>query len=299
MEWLNYHHLLYFWLTAKEGSVTQAASELRLAQSTVSAQIRQLEHVLDERLFRREGRRLVLTEVGHTVYRYAEEIFGLGRELMDAIKDRPTGRPLRFNVGIADQVPKVIAQRLLAPAFTLDTPVHVICTEGKPAQLLGQLATHQLDVVIADAPLGPDVSVRAFNHLLGECGISLFGTAARVRPVRRGFPKSLTGAPLLLPAEGTTLRRALDQWFAARDLRPAVVAEFEDSALLTVFGQSGLGLFPAPTPLEGEIRRQFGVVVAGRLADVRERFYAISVERRLKHPAVIAISEAAHETLRG
>jgi LysR family transcriptional activator of nhaA len=239
----------------------------------------------------------VLTDVGRTVYRYAEEIFGLGRELMDAVKDRPTGRPLRFNVGIADQVPKLIARRLLAPAFALDVPLRVICSEGKTAQLLGQLATHQLDVAITDAPIGSDTSVRAFNHLLGESGVTIFGTTARVRSVRRRFPQSLAGAPLLLPAEGTTLRRALDQWFTAREVRPAIVAEFEDSALLKVFGQSGLGLFPGPTVLEREIRRQYGVVAAGRLPDVRERFYAISVERRLKHPAVVAISEAARTTL--
>ncbi len=299
MEWLNYHHLLYFWLAAKEGSVTQAAAELRLAQSTVSAQIRRLEEVLDERLFRREGRRLVLTDVGRTVYRYAEEIFGLGRELLDVMKDRPTGRPLRFNVGIADQVPKLIAYRLLSPALSLDVPVRVVCNEGKTAQLLGELATHQLDVVITDTPLGSDTSVRAFNHLLGESSVTIYGTAARVRDVRRRFPRALGGAPFLLPTPGTMLRRALDQWFAAHDLRPNVVAEFEDSGLLKVFGQAGLGLFPGPTVLEKEIRRQYGVVVAGRLPDVRERFYAISVERRLKHPAVVAVSEAARNTLAG
>ena len=297
MEWLNYHHLLYFWLAAKTGSVTDAAAELRLAQSTLSAQIRQLEHVLDERLFRREGRRLVLTDVGRIVFRYAEEIFGLGRELLDAVKDRPTGRPLRFHVGVADQVPKLIARRLLAPAFELDVPLRIICTEGKTSQLLGQLATHQLDVVLTDAPLGGETSVRAFNHLLGESGVTFFGTAATVRSIRRRFPHSLSGVPVLLPAEGTTLRRALEQWFSAQGLRPAVVAEFEDTALLTVFGQSGLGLFPGPTVLESEIRRQHGVVVAGRVPEVRERFYAISVERRLKHPAVIAISEGARQTL--
>lgn len=297
MEWLNYHHLLYFWLAAKAGSVTEAAAELRLAQSTVSAQIRRLEHVLDERLFRREGRRLVLTDVGRVVYRYAEEIFGLGRELLDVVKDRPTGRPLRFNVGVADQVPKLIAHRLLAPALTLDVPVRIVCHEGKTAHLLGELATHALDVVITDAPLGPDTRVRAFNHFLGESGVTIYGTAGRARGVRRRFPHSLTGAPLLLPAEGTTLRRTLEQWFAAHDVRPTVVAEFEDNALLKVFGQNGLGLFPGPSALERQICRQYGVVVAGRLEDVRERFYAISVERRLKHPAVLAISEAARTTL--
>ncbi len=297
MEWLNYHHLLYFWLAAKEGSVTEAAAELRLAQSTVSAQIRQLEHVLDERLFRRAGRRLVLTDVGRMVYRYAEEIFGLGRELLDAVKDRPTGRPLRFNVGVADQVPKLIAHRLLAPALALDVPVRIVCHEGKTADLHGELATHQLDVVLTDTPLGADTSVRAFNHLLGESGITMYGVPARAREVRRRFPRSLAGAPLLLPTDGTMLRRTLDQWFAAHELRPNVVAEIEDSALLTAFGQHGLGLFPGPTALEKEICRQHGVVVAGRLADVRERFYAISIERRLKHPGVVAISEAARATL--
>lgn len=297
MEWLNYHHLLYFWLAAKEGSVTRAAAELRLAQSTVSAQIRQLEHVLDERLFRRDGRRLVLTDVGRTVFRYAEEIFGLGRELLDVVRDRPTGRPLRFNVGVADQVPKLIAHRLLRPALALDVPVRLVCHEGRTTQLLGELATHQLDVVITDMPLGSDTRVRAFNHLLGECGVSIFGTAARARAVRRGFPGSLTGAPLLLPAPGTVLRRTLDQWFDAHHVRPTVVAEFEDSGLLKVFGQGGLGLFPAPTVLELDIARQYRVVVAGRLPDVRERFYAISVERRLRHPAVVAISQAARSLI--
>jgi LysR family transcriptional activator of nhaA len=299
MEWLNYHHLLYFWLAAREGSVTAAAAELRLAQSTVSAQIRRLEHVLGERLFRREGRRLVLTDVGRTAYRYAEEIFGLGRELLDAVHDRPTGRPLRFTVGVADQVPKLVAHRLLAPALALDVPVRVVCHEGKTADLLGALATHELDVVLTDTPLGPDTSVRAFNHLLGESGVTIFGTAARARGVRRRFPRSLAGAPVLLPTPGTALRRALDQWFAAHDLRPHVVAEIEDGALLKVFGQAGVGLFPGPTVLEKEIRRQYGVAVAGRLGDVRERFYAISVERRLKHPAVVAISAAARSTLLG
>ena len=297
MEWINYHHLLYFWLAAKAGSVTAAAAELRLAQSTVSAQIRQLEHVLDERLFRRQGRRLVLTDVGRTVYRYAEEIFGLGRELLDAVRDRPTGRPLRFAVGIADQVPKLIAHRLLMPALALDVPVRLLCSEGETVSLLAELATHQLDVVITDAPVGPGTGVHAFNHLLGESGVTIYGTAAHVRAVRRGFPRSLAGAPFLLPTPGTTLRRALDQWFASHELGPNVVAEVEDSALLTVFGQAGLGLFPAPTVLERALRRQYGVAVAGRLGDVRERFYAISVERRLKHPAVVATLAAARTAL--
>lgn len=293
MEWLNYHHLLYFWTAAREGSVTGAADQLRLAQSTVSAQIRLLEESLGERLFRRQGRRVVLTDVGRVVYRYADEIFTIGRELLDTVKDRPTGRPVRLNVGVADQLPKAIAYRLLAPALRGDPPVRLVCQEGKVERLLADLALHHLDVVLADAPVGPGVDVRAFSHLLGECGITIFGVPKLATALKRKFPASLGGAPMLLPTLGTVLRRSLDQWFDAHDLHPHVVSEFEDSALLKAFGESGLGVFPAPSAIESQVCRQYGVRVVGRLDAVRERFYAISVERRIKHPAVVAISDAA------
>jgi LysR family transcriptional activator of nhaA len=297
MEWLNYHHLLYFWLAAREGGVGRASGELRLAPSTVSAQIRALEHALDEKLFRRVGRRLELTDMGRTVYRYADEIFALGRELLDTVKDRPTGRPMRLVVGVADVLPKLVARRLLAPAYQLDAPVRMTCLDGKPAELLGELALHRLDVVLADAPVDPHVSVRAFSHLLGECGVVLAATAPLAARHRRRFPQSLDGAPLLMPTPGTTLRRSLDLWIETAGVRPAIVGEFSDSALLTAFGQAGVGLFPVHAVVADEVCRQYGVRVVGELPEVRERFYAISAERRLKHPAVVALSSAARERL--
>ena len=299
MEWLNYHHLLYFWMVAREGSVTRASQQLRLAQPTISGQLRSLENALGEKLFARVGRGLVLTEVGRVVYRYADEIFGLGRELQDTLKGRPTGRPVRLMVGVADVLPKLMAYRLLLPALTLPEPVHVVCREGTPEKLLAQLSVHGLDLVLSDAPMSPGLNVRAFSHLLGECGVSFFGSAKLVAAHRKGFPKSLRGAPLLLPTENTTLRRSLDQWFDTHGIRPRVVGEFEDSALLEVFGRAGKGLFPAPDSIEAEVRAHFGVKLVGRLPGVRERFYAISVERRLKHPAVVAISEAARQEIFG
>jgi LysR family transcriptional activator of nhaA len=297
MEWLNYHHLLYFWVVAREGSVTRASGQLGLAQPTVSGQLKALEDALGEKLFARVGRRLVLTDVGRVVYRYAEEIFSLGRELQDTLKDRPTGRPLRLQVGVADEVTKIIAYRLLEPALHLPQPVHIVCRDGAPERLLTDLAVHALDLVIADTPVSPSIKVKAFSHLLGETPVTVFGVPKLAAPRRKNFPRSLDGAPFLVPTDGKTLRRTLDHYFDRESIRPRIVAELDDSALLTTFGQGGAGLFVAPTVLEKEVMRQFGVTVVGRLDQVRERYYAISVERRLKHPAVIAISEAANEML--
>ena len=297
MEWLNYHHLLYFWTVAREGTIARASEELRLAQPTISGQIRVLEDQLGEKLFQRSGRNLVLTDMGRLVYRYADDIFGLGRELMDTLKDRPTGRPLRFQVGVADEVSKVIAYRLLEPAMRLEQPVYMVCRDGAAERLLTELATHSLDLVIADTPISPTIKVKAFSHPLGETSVTVFGTAKLAAARRKNFPKSLDGAPFLLPTIGKTLRRTLDQFFDQQSIRPRIVAELDDSALLTTFGQAGAGLFVAPTVLEKEVMRQFGVTSVGRLDAVRERYFAISVERRLKHPAVVAISEAANEML--
>ncbi|MFN8641090.1 MAG: transcriptional activator NhaR [Candidatus Binatia bacterium] len=299
MEWLNYHHLLYFWTVARTGGVSAASAELRLAQPTISGQLRLLEDHVGAKLFHRVGRRLELTDVGRMVYRYADEIFTLGRELTDAIRGRPTGRPLRFAVGVADQLPKLIAYRLMEPALNLPESVRLVCQEDKTDRLLADLAVHALDLVLSDAPLSPTVNVRAFSHLLGECGTTIFGAKPLATRFRRGFPRSLDGAPFLMPTDNTVLRRSLDQWLAQQGLRPRIVSEFEDSALLKAFGERGVGLFAAPTAIEAEIRRQYGVQVVGRVEQVRERFYAISVERRLKHPAVVAISEAAREKLFG
>lgn len=297
MEWLNYHHLRYFWAVAREGGVTRASRKLNISQPTVSAQIRELEEALGEKLFSRQGRSLALTDMGRVVFRYADEIFGLGRELLDTVRSRPTGRPARLSVGIANVVPKLIAYRLLEPALHLPEPVLVECVEDKPERLFAELAVHALDVVIGDAPVGPSVNVRAFNHLLGESPVAVFGVEALAAAHRRGFPASLEGAPFLLPTHGTNLRRSLDQWFETQRVRPRAVGEFEDSALAKVFGQAGRGLFVAPLAIEAEVRRQYGVRKLGVIEAVRERFYAISVERRLKHPAVVAISEAARGKL--
>jgi len=299
MEWLNYHHLLYFWMVAREGSVTRASSELRLAQPTISTQIRVLEDALGEKLFARKGRNLVLTEMGREVYRYADDIFALGRELLEVVRNRPTGRTMRLAVGVADVLPKLVVYRLLEPVRRLGHPVHIVCREGKPEPLLAELAIHKLDLVLADAPVGASTSVRAFHHLLGECGVTFFAKAELAARYRRKFPASLDGAPLLLPAEGSVLRRSLSQWFDAQGIRPSVVSEFEDSALLKAFGAAGDGIFPAATVIESEVQKQYGVQIVGRVEAVRERFYAISHERRLKHPAVVAVCEAAREKLFG
>ena len=292
MESLNYHHLRYFWVAAREGGVTRASQRLHISQPAVSAQIRELEQALGEKLFNRSGRTLVLTEAGRTVYRYADEIFGLGAELMETLKGRPTGRPMRLVVGIANVIPKLVAYRVLEPAFRLPEGVHVECLEDRPDRLLAELATHRLDLVLTDAPAAPWVRVRAYSHLLGECGVSIFGTARLAMSRRRGFPHSLDRAPFLLPTADSTLRRSLDQWFEAQGVRPEIVGQFEDSALLKVLGQSGVGLFAVPSAIDAEVRGQYGVRLVGRI-EIRERFYAITVERKLKHPAVVAISEAA------
>jgi LysR family transcriptional activator of nhaA len=299
VEWLNYHHLLYFWVVAREGSISKATQQLRLAQPTISGQIRTLEGHLGEKLFQRQGRSLVLTEVGRVVFRYAEEIFGLGRELMDTVKGRPTGQPVRFVVGVADAVPKLVAYRLLEAALAMPEQVRIVCLEDRTDRLLAELAVHALDLVITDAPIGPHVKVRAFNHLLGECGVTFFATPKLAATTKRRFPRSLDGAPMLVPSDNTMLRRSLDQWLELEDLRPRIVAEFEDTALLKVFAQAGHGICSGPTAIEKEICAQYGLRVVGRTDAVRERFYAISVERRLKHPAVLAITEAARARLFG
>jgi LysR family transcriptional activator of nhaA len=297
MAWLNYHHLLYFWTVAREGSVTRAGELLHLTQPAISAQLRTLEIALGEKLFERRGRQLALTDTGRLVYRYAEEIFSLGRELQETLAGRPTGRPHRLVVGVVDSMPKLMIYRLLEHAVQGAEPVRLVLREGTAERLLADLAIHAVDVVLSDAPIPPTVRIKGFSHLLGECGVTIFGSPALCRTHRRRFPMSLDGAPFLLPMEGTTLRRSLDGWFGTLDVRPEVVAEIEDSAVLKVFGQAGVGLFAAPTAVEREVRLQYGVRVVGRVEAIRERFYAISAERRIRHPAVLAISSAARRDL--
>lgn len=297
MNWLNYHHLLYFWTVAREGSIARACSQLYLTQPTISGQLHALEKAVGHKLFERAGRNLVLSEMGRVVYRYAEEIFSMGRELQDTLQGRPPGRPLRLMVGVAETMPEQIAYRLIEPALHLAEPVQVFCEKGKPEQLLAQLALHHLDVVLADAPVGPYVKIQAFNHLLGECGVSFVGSAKLVRGRRRNFPLSLDGAPFLMPGDNTLLRRSLEQWLEAQNIRPLVRGVFADPALLKVFGENGTGIFAVRTAVERETIRKYNVRLLGRITSIRERFYAISLERKLKHPAVVAITEAARDKL--
>jgi LysR family transcriptional regulator, transcriptional activator of nhaA len=298
MQWLNYHHLLYFWTVAREGSIAAACRRLHLTQPTVSGQLKTLERSLKAKLFERAGRSLALTETGRLVYRYADEIFSLGRELEDAVAGRATGGGLRFVVGVADTLPKLIVHRLIEPALHLaGEEVEVACFDGDPDRLLAQLALHELDLVISDYPANPRLGLRAFNHLLGDCGVTFFAAAPLANRYRRGFPRSLERAPILLPAGNAALRRAAEQWFEELGIRPRVRGEFSDSALLKAFGARGEGIFLAPAVIEEEVRRMYGVQVVGREDNLRERFYAISVEKRLAHPAVVAITRAARASL--
>jgi LysR family transcriptional regulator, transcriptional activator of nhaA len=297
MEWLNYHHLLYFWTVAREGTIAKASEMLLLSQPTISEQVRSLEESLGIKLFRKEGRNLVLTDEGRIAYDYADEIFSRGRELTDTLRGRKSGRRMRFTIGIADVVPKLIAYRLILPAIRLPEPVHLICREGKPDKLLAQLAIHQLDLVISDAPLDPAISIKAYSHLLGRSGLSFFAHPRLAKTCKGNFPACLDGMPFLMPSDNTDLRRSLDHWFEVQGVQPVIAGEFDDSALAAVFGEDAVGAFAAPTATEKEIRRQFAVSVLGQTKDIMESFYAISLDRSLKHPAVIAISRAAHSKI--
>lgn len=296
MTWLNYHHLYYFWVVAREGSIAKATEVLNLTQPTISAQLRLLEESLGEKLFEKSGRTLKLTEAGRVAFRYAGEIFALGRELRDTLRDRPTGRPPRITVGIADVVPKLVAYRILRPALDAAQEIELVCREASPDALFGLLAQHEVDLVVSDAPAS-STTLRAFNHLLGESGTTLFAAPALAAGLRKQFPQSIDGAPLLLPADGTQLRRALELWLDANGLTPKRMGVFDDLALLTVFGRNGIGVFPGPTALEDEIEMQYNVRVVGRLPEVKERFYAVTAERKIKNPIVSAITSAARREL--
>lgn len=300
MDWLNYHHLLYFWVVAREGTVTQAAKVLRLAHPTISGQIHRLEDVLGEKLFVRKGRRLALTEQGRVAFRYADEIFSLGQELTDTLKGRGTGRPLKLVVGVSDVLAKSIVHLMLKPVFELEQPVSVVCRENRSVDaFMGELATHAVDVVLSDAPAGPGTSVRTYSHELGDCGTAFFAAPRLAKAMRKSFPRSLDGATALLPGVDSTFRRALKDWFETRKLAPRVVAELDDTALAMVFSEAGLGFVAAPDVLERELCSRYGVQVIGRAKEVRQRFYAISIERKIGHPAVAAICEAARSRLFG
>jgi LysR family transcriptional activator of nhaA len=292
VEALNHHHLFHFWTVVREGGVTRASEKLNVSQPTVSGQLRELQEALGEKLLVRSGRTVVLTDVGRTVYRYADEIFALGRELQEAVKGRVT-HPARLAVGVTMVVPKLVAYQILEPALQLPEPIQLDCGQERLDRLVAELAIYSLDVVLADTPAPPVVKVRAYSHLLGECAVSVFGTERLAAAHRRGFPRSLEGAPFLLPSGDSGLRLSLEDWFRKQGVRPRVVGTFEDSALIDAFGRAGAGLFAVPSAIETGVRRQYGVRLVGRLDSVRQRFYAITVERTVRNPAVIAISERA------
>lgn len=297
MQRLNYHHLLYFWTVAKNGSIAAACKRLHVTQPTVSGQLRELEKSLGHKLLVRSGRGLILTEAGRLVFRYADDIFAMGAELLDAVRGRVPVGEQRVRVGVADVLPKLVVYRMLLPVLRMPGGMRLVCFEGKPDGLLSRLAIHDLDVVLSDTPVPPHAGVRAYSHHLGESGLSVFGAPALAASHKRGFPGSLDGAPFLLSTANTAVRRTLDHWFETRGLRPRVAGEFEDSALLKIFGHSGAGLFAAPTMIEREIRRQYAVQVVGRLEGASEHFYAISMERRIRHPATVVLTDSVRERL--
>jgi LysR family transcriptional regulator, transcriptional activator of nhaA len=290
---LNYQHLLYFWTVVRSGSLTRACEELALSPPTISAQLRTLEARLGERLFRKVGRTMVPTEVGRLVYGYADEIFSLGRDLVEALEHRPTNRPLRFVVGIDDVLPKEIAQRLLDPALGMKQPVRMMCREGTLERLVANLAVHEIDVVLSDAPITPALLVRASSHPLGTCKVTWMAAPVLAKSLRRGFPHSLDGVPVLLPTDDTAIRRSLDQWLDKHEVRPIVVGEFEDYALLRQFARAGHGFAPVPAVLEQSFQQEFGFGRIGIATGVEAQFFAISLERRITHPAVKVIVENA------
>lgn len=293
MDFLNYHHLRYFWTVAREGSLRQAAEKLRVSQPTISAQIAALEETLGEKLFRRGGRRLSLTDTGQQALSYADEIFSLGQEFVNAVKQRPSARPLRVQIGIADSLPKLVSHGFIRPIFKLDQPVQAVCLEGKASDLLAQLAVYRLDIVLADEPAPSSLNVKVFNHLLGECGVTFCAEPKLAAALKSRFPRSLDQAPMLLPTPTTALRRSLESWFQNRQVRPRLIAEYDDAALMAEAARDGLGFFPLPSVAakEGVARHGFGII--GRTEQCRDQFYAISAERRLTHPAVVAITTSA------
>ncbi len=297
MELLNYHHLYIFWIVMNTGSIKTGSVRLKLAQSTISTQLNTFEKNLGGKLFTRVGRNLKPTDLGHMVFGYADKIFAIGQEMMNSVHSLPTESQLSLRVGIVDVVPKLLTRKFLLPAIELTDNIHLVCREGKEESLLSELAVHNLDVVFTDVPIRSGLSVKAYSHLLYECGVTFFGKESVVNSLKERFPYSLDKAPMLLPMSNTALRGRLDLWFDNLNIFPHIIGEFDDSALLKVFGQAGDGVFAAPQVIENEIQQQYEVQVIGRSNEIIERFYAISIERIIKHPAIVAISEATRNEL--
>ena len=295
MEFLNYHHLRYFWTVAREGGLTKAAVKLHVSQPTISAQIQALEAMLGEKLFRRAGRNLALTDAGQQVLSYAEEIFSLGEDMVNAVKQRPTSRPLRLNLGVADSLPKPVIYHIIEPIFRLPQPVQVSCWETSVSDMLIELASYRLDLVLADEPASSGVTTNVFNHSLGESAVTFCAVPPLAAKLRRGFPKSLNGAPALLPMQDSGLRRSLEKWFHSVGVRPRLVGEFYDPALVNVLALHGLGFMCVPSIVAKEVFSRFNLRSIGRSYECRQQFYAITAERKLTHPGVLAITANASE----
>ena len=297
MRHLNYNHLLYFWTVAREGSIAQASKALHLTPQTISGQLKLLEESVGEPLFQRVGRGLVLTDAGRMVNQYADEIFTLGAELAQRVRSKQPGTANALNVGVVNSIAKLIAYRILEPALDLEEPVRIVCWEGDLDRLLADLAVHRLDLVLSDRPIPTGLSVRAYNHALGESPLSFFAQKRMAVRLGRGFPQSLNGAPVLMPVHTSALRRSIDDWFDRVNVRPWVVAEFDDSALLKAFGEAGAGIFPAPTAITRQVEQMYHARSIGMVDEVIESYFAISPERKLKHPAVVRITESARARL--
>ncbi len=292
----NYKQLFYFWNTAKLGGVHRAAERLNLTPQTISGQIGEFQRTLGVDLFRRTGRKLELTQAGKFAMAHAEKIFQLGEELEVSLRNLPMANALLFQVGVMDAVPKSMAYRLIQPAFEIDKPIHLICHEDKHDALFAELAIKKLDLVIADRPLPRELGIRGFNHELGRTGVTFCGSALEAGRLSPGFPGSLDGARMLLPREGAALRGALNNWFAKHHIHPHIIGEFDDTALLKAFGQAGVGVFPAPSVIADEVISAYGVECIGHAEDAVVKYYAISRERTLKHPAVVAVHRMAGST---
>lgn len=292
MENLNYKHLHYFWMIAKCGGVAKAGERLHVTPQSISTQMRQLEAVIGNPLWRRAGRKLELTDTGHMVMDYADRLFTVGEELKDALRSGVSGHG-HFKIGVVDVVAKTMAYRLIAPALALPEQSRLICREGTFVDLLAQLAVHKLDVVISDRPMHTSMNVRGYNHLLQECGVSFLALPKLAKKLKVDFPLSLHRAPFLLPGNDAAVRPRLQAWFDKLNIQPDVVAEFDDRALMKAFGQEGAGVFSVPTVVADEVSQQLGLQIFGSTTDVQEQAYAVTSERRIKHPAAVAISEAA------
>ena len=297
MEWLNFHHLRYFWMVARKGGVRKAAEELHVSQPSISAQLRLLEESLGEKLFKRTGRRLVLSEMGELVLTYADEIFAAGRELMNAVKQRPSGRRLRLNVGMTDSISKMMGFEFLKPALHFPDPTHVVCRMAAIEVLIVQLQAHRLDIVLADEPASSSLKAKTFSHRLGRSGITFCAVPAIAAKLRRNFPQSLNDAPALLPTENMGLRTVLETWFNDQGIRPRLVGEYEDSALMVFCATAGRGFSVVPTVVARAVLKHYGLRVIAKVEECGTEFFAITAERRVKHPAAMAITQHAYTSL--